>query len=300
MRILFLGNHTVGVRTLETLLDRAHVCGVVAHPPDPEDGIDYLSLFDFAQVQGLNVVRMAGREAGLIDFARQCRPDLIWITDYRYLLPGVVTSMARLGAVNLHPSLLPKYRGRAPINWAILNGESELGLTAHFVDEGMDTGDIIEQERFLLTEEQDVGDALRALYPLYASITRKVLRHFESGQVPRRIQDHDHATVFPRRRPEDGRIAWQLPAGRIRDLVRAVAKPYPGAFSFCRGKKIMIWAAALYPSESTAASPGRVLFTEKNAFVVVTGKGNLLIRSATYESTARPFLPQAGDILGAE
>lgn len=299
MRILFLGNHTVGVRTLETLLVRAHVCGVVAHPPDAEDGVRYLSLFDFADARGLNVVRMAGREAGLVDFARQCRPDLIWITDYRYLLPSVVTSMAPLGAINLHPSLLPKYRGRAPINWAILNGESEFGLTAHFVDEGMDTGDIIEQERFRLTEEQDVGDALMALYPLYASITRKVLRHFASGLVPRRMQDHDQATAFPRRRPEDGQIAWQLPAGRIRDLVRAVARPYPGAFSFCRGEKIMIWAAALYPSESTTVPPGRVLCIEEDAFVVVTGNGNLLVKSATHENTDKPFFPQTGDVLGA-
>ena len=147
MRLLFFGNHTVGVRALAAAAELTEVVGVVAHPPDPEDGLRYESVADFATAQGWPVLRAVGRDAGVAAFVAAQRPDVIWITDYRYLLPAAVVALAPLGAINLHPSLLPKYRGRAPVNWAILHGESELGLTAHRVDDGMDTGDVQSHNR---------------------------------------------------------------------------------------------------------------------------------------------------------
>jgi methionyl-tRNA formyltransferase len=171
MRVLFLGNHTVGVRVLEAISEVAEVAGVVAHPSDPEDGVRYESVYQFAVGRNWPVIRGRAHEATTHAFIEQARPDLLWITDYRYLLGKSTLDVAPLGAVNLHPSLLPKYRGRASINWALLHGETRLGLTAHFVDDGMDTGDLIAQMEYTITEDQDVGDCLRILYPLYGRLT---------------------------------------------------------------------------------------------------------------------------------
>lgn len=284
MRVVFLGNHTVGVRVLETLLEHGTVTGVVAHPQDPEDGVRYESVYDFSQSKGLNTVRMQGKDPELKAFIQSAQPDLLWITDYRYLIPLEIIQTAPLGAVNLHPSLLPKYRGRASINWAILNGEETLGLTAHFVDEGMDSGDIIEQVSYQLTPEQDVGDALETLYPLYQTITQKVIGHFHSGHVPRQVQDHAKATAFPRRKPEDGLIDWQQPAQAVHNLVRAVAHPYPGAFTFFNDHKLMIWKAQAMP-EMDQGEPGQIVSVNEDlTFFVQCGRGSLKVLKFHLES----------------
>lgn len=259
MRVVFLGNHTVGIKALEAIGETEEVAGVIAHPHDPEDGARYLSVYEFALQRGWNVIRGTGKDPATENFVIAAQPDLLWVTDYRYLLPPSLLSIAPLGAVNLHPSLLPKYRGRAPINWAILNGETILGLTAHFIDEGMDTGDIIAQESFELKEDQDVGDALEILYPLYSALTRRVLTYFRTGQIPRTKQDHRQATTYPRRRPEDGLIDWHKTAKEVLCLIRAVAPPYPGAFTYLNGKRLFIYKAKRNNEPHRYGNPGRIL-----------------------------------------
>lgn len=239
-KVVFLGNHTVGVRSLGVLARDSHLVGVVAHPEDPEDGVRYESVYAAAQKFDIPVLRASGKSHELENFVSELHPDLLWIADYRYLLPASVLKWSRMGAVNLHPSLLPKYRGRAPINWAILHGETRLGLTAHWVDIGMDTGEIIIQKAFDLRQEQDVSDALEMLYPLYESVTADVLQAIRIGEIPRRKQFEAEATVFPRRTPEDGLIDWGRSAREVWNLVRAVAPPYPGAFSRWQGGTLWV------------------------------------------------------------
>lgn len=239
-RVVFLGNHTVGVRTLNVLAECARLVGVVAHPEDPEDGLRYESVFDGAKKLNIPAIRSTGKNPELASFVSEARADLLWISDYRYLLPQAILKLPRLGAVNLHPSLLPKYRGRAPINWAILNGETRLGLTAHWVDAGMDTGDIIAQRSFDLRQDQDVGDALEILYPIYESITREVISAMRLGEAHAQKQDDIAATVFPKRTPSDGLIDWARPAREVWNLVRAVAPPYPGAFAPWHGSTLWV------------------------------------------------------------
>jgi methionyl-tRNA formyltransferase len=277
MRVVFLGNHTVGVRALQAISKSANVTGVVAHPPDPEDGLRYESVSGFAERNGWKLIRGKGRSPEIHAFIVQAKPDLLWITDFRYLIPAEMIALAPLGAVNLHPSLLPAYRGRASINWAILNGESRLGLTAHFVDEGTDTGDIIEQVSYTICDDQDVGDCLNILYPLYVSITGKVLAYFESGRVPRVPQDHSRATSFPRRRPEDGRIDWTRPARSISNLVRAVAFPYPGAFTTLSGENVTVWKARIASDIGSTSEPGRVIADHELGPLVQCGQGTLVL-----------------------
>jgi methionyl-tRNA formyltransferase len=277
MKVVFLGNHTVGVRTLQAISRRAEVVGVVAHPPDPEDGVRYESVGSFAAQNGWKWIRGKARTPEVYTFIAAAKPDLLWITDFRYLIPSEMIALAPLGAVNLHPSLLPRYRGRAPVNWAILNGERRLGLTAHFVDEGMDTGDIIDQISYEICDAQDVGDCLNILYPLYAGMTQKVLAYFESGRVPRVSQDHSCATSFPRRRPEDGVIDWTQTARSIFNLVRAVAFPYPGAFTAMSGQRVTIWKARVDSDTALTTEPGRVIADHELGPLVQCGQGTLLL-----------------------
>ena len=272
MRVAFLGNHTVGVRTLETISETDEIVAVVAHPPDQEDGARNESVHDLAVRRGWPVLRVRGRDEKLAAFLETARPDLLFVADYRYLLPPEVLALAPLGAVNLHPSLLPRYRGRAPINWAILHGETTLGLTAHFVDEGMDTGDVIVQASYELRPDQDVGDALEALYPLYRRLTREVLGHFRAGSVPRTPQDHARATAFGARRPEDGRIDWTRPAEQVVNLVRAVGHPYPGAFTFGDGERLTVWRARP-AGAGRDGEPGTVVALGAGGPVVRCGSG---------------------------
>lgn len=285
MRIVFFGNHDVGIATLETLAQYADVIGVVAHPIAPEESFRYASLFDFASKNKLNVIRGKGKHASVLEFVKALAPDLIWVTDYRYILPSHLFSVAKFGAINLHPSLLPRYRGRASVNWAILNGEAEIGLTAHFIDEGVDTGDIIAQLLIKLDRDQDVGDALAALMPRYRKITRDVLSFFESGVIPRRAQDHSKSSLFPARNPEDGRIDWSQSAENIRNLVRAVAHPYPGAFCQSQYGKIFIWKAHTADTANVAFDqPGAVVgLSEKNNPRIQCGDGSLEIVNCTLE-----------------
>lgn len=299
MRVVFLGNHTVGVKVLEAISIKDEVVGVVAHPPDPEDGVRYLSVYDYALKQGWNVIRCSPKDPVLKDFIKDISPDLLWITDYRYIIPSPLISLATLGVVNLHPSLLPKYRGQAPINWAIINGERILGLTAHFVDEGIDSGDIIEQLSFELKENQDVGDALQALYPLYYELTQRVLGYFRTGQVPRQPQDHNQATVFPRRRPEDGLIEWRQSVQSICNLVRAVAHPYPGAFTSLLGCKLIVWKAL--PSTvnlSSQGMPGMVLDVRSEGAHVQCGDGVLLMTLFEFATDSDLCIIRPGAVLG--
>lgn len=293
MRVLFLGNHTVGVRCLDALVQNDAIVGVVAHPPDPEDGVVYESVYEHAAGAGLPVARFRGKDAGLVRYVRDARPDLLWIADYRYLLPPQVLAAAPLGAINLHPSLLPRYRGRAPINWAILNGERELGLTAHFVDDGVDSGDIVGERSFTLSFDEDVGDALRKLYPLYTSLTHDVLRAMRTGRLERRPQPDGRWPIWPRRRPEDGLIDWSADAESVVNLVRAVARPYPGAFTWNGDSRVTIWKARSGLPRGPG-SIGSIWRVERGRLFVNCGEGSLEVVDFEVEGGR---VPRVGDRL---
>jgi methionyl-tRNA formyltransferase len=253
-------------------------------------------VYNFATANGWNVIRSTGKDPALEGSLRDVHPDLIWITDYRYLIPPSVIAQPRRGAVNLHGSLLPKYRGRASVNWAILKGETKLGLTAHFVDAGMDTGDIIAQEEFSLREDQDVGDALNLLYPMFSRMTLRVLGYFRNNSVPRRPQNHSEASAFPRRRPEDGLIDWQQPAREVLNLIRAVAAPYPGTFTNLGGSKLYVWKARIVEPKQVYALPGSIIENGADGLVVQCGEGILLLTNT--QLIGDPQALRNGTVLG--
>lgn len=293
MKTVFLGNHTVGVEALGQLLrhPQVEVVGVVAHPEDPEDGVVYRSVHAFASEEGLPVIRGRARDEEVGRFVEGRQPDLIWVTDYRYLLPREVIDLAPLGAVNLHPSLLPAYRGRAPINWAIIHGESRLGLTCHWIDDGVDTGNIIEQLSYSLADHEDVGDALTRLYPLYREITRLGLDKICAGKAEGTPQIvPPDSPVFPGRKPDDGLVSWEKSGREIVNLIRAVARPYPGAFSLVNGGRVMFWKAAL-SSRPCDAPPGTVCAVdEEGALLVSSADVGVLVREYEVRGVEDSFL----------
>jgi methionyl-tRNA formyltransferase len=208
-------------------------------------------------------------------------PDMIFSFYFRQILSPEVLRLARHGAFNLHGSLLPRYRGRCPVNWVLVNGERETGVTLHHMEPKPDTGDIVAQgvvpiadDDTALTLNRKLGESARALL-------REVFPRLLAGTAPRIPQDPARASCFPGRGPEDGRIAWHQSARRIYDLVRAVTHPYPGAFTIWRGERLRVWRAR--PDEQMAdADPGRVLAVSPRGIVTATGAGTVILEQVQY------------------
>lgn len=290
MRVVFFGNHTVGVVALKALLKKVDIVGVVAHPEDPEDGVCYESVYKFALKHDIRVIRGRGKDSQVKDFLVSCNVDLIWVTDYRYMLPEDILAIPGNGGVNLHPSLLPKYRGRAPVNWAIINGDEEIGLTAHFLTSGMDDGDIIKQLSCKLSKGEDVGDALDKLMPLYDVLTSQVIQSFIDENVSCYKQNEAFATICKARKPDDGEINWQQSATQIMNLIRAVAAPYPGAFTKLQGTRVYIWKVELTCDkqyEQGKKRAGTILNVIEDTLVIVCGENTVKVTNYTFEKKGK-------------
>jgi methionyl-tRNA formyltransferase len=284
-RVLVFGYSEVGHACLEHLLRRGvRVTGVVTHADDPSETQWFPSVARLAASHDIPVFiseQFRIPELQHIVVA-ETRPDLIFSFYYRRLIPMTILDQARLGAFNMHGSLLPKYRGRAPVNWAILHGESETGATLHHMVAQPDAGDIVDQERVPIGPEDPVGTVMRRVCDAAVTVLERQLDNLLRGTAPRRPQDHARATYFGRRRPEDGRIDWTRSGRELFNLVRAVTRPYPGAFAdFPPDRRLIVWWARLVQG---AAVPGCIL--EGSPLRVGTGDGWLEILDGEWRSLA--------------
>jgi methionyl-tRNA formyltransferase len=228
-----------------------------------------------------------------IEQIRSWEPDLIFSFYYRNMIAQKILDIPRLGAFNMHGSLLPKYRGRVPINWAVLRGETETGVTLHYMVKRADAGDIVDQERVPIGHDDTAQDVFNKAVKAARLVIERQLDALKSGTAPRRAQDESQAVVFCGRKPEDGRIDWTQSAEAIYNLIRAVTHPYPGAFTQVDGKKLFIWWAKPLPAQS--GMPGQVISLDP--LIVVTGSGNLEIVNAEYENDDTVEL-SIGQVLG--
>jgi methionyl-tRNA formyltransferase len=257
MRVLFFGYSQVGYRTVELLVERGdEVVGVVTHTDDPAENRWYRTPAEAALAHGLPLFydEELGKD-GIVELARQLAPDLILSAFYRHLLPDDVLDTARLAALNLHPSLLPAYRGRAPLNWVLVNGEAETGVTLHHMVKRADAGDIVAQRAIPIAPRET---ALTLYYKIEAAgveLLREILPAVAAGTAPRLPQDESRSSKVGRRRPEDGRISWSWPAARVDSLVRAVAPPWPGAFFDAPEHRVFLHAGE--PAEPLPEGPER-------------------------------------------
>jgi len=254
MKALVFAYSEIGAVGIETLLDLGvEVVGVVTHIDSPWEERWFRSVGELARSKGIPVQTPdQPNTPEVLAWGQALRPDIVFSFYYRKLLKKTWLELAPLGAFNLHGSLLPKFRGRACVNWALIEGVRETGVTLHEMIERADAGDIVGQERVAVGPD-DTAPQVEA-----------------------------DATTFGARRPEDGRIDWRWPARRIHNWVRALARPYPGAFTFLGGRKLMIWTGSAAP-DSAAGIPGQVLEPRAEGGPVVTGDGLYLVREVQWE-----------------
>ncbi|MDI9369517.1 MAG: formyltransferase [Synergistaceae bacterium] len=279
----------------EMLRQGAEVRVLFTHEDDPAENRWFPSVAEPAREAGIPVRTPEALGDAEYDLLRELAPDAIFSFYYRSMIDERFLSLPPKGAFNMHGSLLPRYRGRACVNWAILNGETETGATLHHMVRRADAGDIVDQEAVPILMDDTALDVTHKVAEAARTILGRTLPLIADGTAPRTPQDESKATLFGRRRPEDGLIDWNDGAVRVHNLVRAVTSPFPGAFTFHRGKKLFVWRtsveAPLKPLDD--AQPGAVLSIDP--LRVATGLGALLIHD--YELDGGDI--RTGDILRA-
>jgi methionyl-tRNA formyltransferase len=231
VQAVVFGYHDVGVRCLRVLLDAGvAVPLVVTHRDDPNERIWFGSVAQLAHGHGIETL-VSEDMNHLRERISVISPEFIFSFYYRRMLPPEVLSLAKRGAFNMHGSLLPKYRGRAPVNWAILKGESETGATLHEMVAKPDAGRIVDQERVPIGPDETAAEVVARVSDAAETVLKRSLPHLLAGTASLKKQDLSKGSYFGGRRPEDGRIDWSKSALEIHNLVRAVAPPYPGAFT---------------------------------------------------------------------
>ncbi len=284
-RILFIGTVLEGRRCLEALIEAGErpVAIVTLDRALAPMTSGWVPFDDIAA--SLGVPLLAVRDLNTkenVELVAALRPDLILVIGWTRLLGPAVLRLPPLGTVGFHASLLPKYRGRAPVNWAIINGERETGNTMFFIDEGVDTGDIIDQRRIGIEDDDDCATLYEKVAAAAIAMLLVHLPALKAGQAPRIHQDQSAATVMPRRRPEDGRIDWGRDARSLFNWVRALTHPYPGAFSYHEGRRLFVWRAM--PGEAMTQAPqGRVLEGAEGSVHVATRSGTLRLISVQWD-----------------
>lgn len=276
-RIALFAYADVGHACLDALAaNEANVVACYTHADAADERAWFPSVRRRAEALGIPV-------HGDADFARAdararlaaAAPELILSAYYRALLPPAVLAVPRLGAFNLHGSLLPRYRGRAPVNWAVLNGETETGATLHVMTPRADAGDIVDQAAVAIGPDDTAAQVQARIVDAAVRILVRQLPALERGAAPRRPQDEARASVFPRRRPEDGAFPWEWPARRIHDLVRAVTHPYPGARTTLAGRAILVWRTAAGDAPAPGVAPGSLRLHD-DRLLVSCGDGRWL------------------------
>jgi methionyl-tRNA formyltransferase len=241
-RAVVFAYHNVGVRCLKALL--AHgvdVALLFTHEDNPAEYIWFDSVAAVAADYGIPTITPDDPNTPeLLQRIRDLKPDFLFSFYYRKMLSMDLLAIAPQGALNMHGSLLPKYRGRVPVNWAIIHGETETGATLHYMVEKPDAGDIVDQTAVPILPDDTAGDVFSKVTLAAESTLYRVLPALIAGNAPRIVQDLSQGRYFSGRKPEDGCIDWNWPAERIHNLVRAVAPPYPGAFTMVNGQLVRI------------------------------------------------------------
>ena len=276
MRSVVFAYQDVGYVCLDVLLGLgAEVAAVFTHDDDPGERVWFRSVRRLAEQHGLPVFTPERLDSDdWVDRLRAWDPDFIFSFYYRRMLPTAVLDTARRGALNLHGSLLPKYRGRCPVNWVLIHGESETGVTLHYMVAKPDAGEVVAQRRVPIADDDTAHTLYGKLTTAAAELMRETYPRLCAGTAPRIAQDRTQASYFGGRQPADGLIDWTQSARRIYDLVRAVTHPYPGAFTHWRGQPLFIWQARVDDGEGRGPAPGTVVRID-DGVVVQTGAGRL-------------------------
>ncbi len=284
MKAVVFAYNNIGCEGIEALLKSGfEIAAVFTHKDDPNENLWFRSVAELAADKGIPVYAPENPNHPLwVARIKAMKPDYVFSFYYRNVIGKEILAIPSKGALNLHGSLLPKYRGCAPINWAVINGEKETGVTLHLMSEKIDAGDIIAQKKITIAGDDTAKDvhlkAAKAAAALLAAELPKLAK--AKTRVKGKKQIEKDATYFGRRKPADGAIDWSKSAAEVRNLVRGVTRPYPGAFSFLGDKKYLIWdvSEVKLPAKATKAKPGTILSTEP--LTVACGSGAVKINFA--------------------
>jgi len=299
MRIVFIGQAAFGSDALDALIQRDEsVVGVIT-PQDKTGQINPVkNLAGEKNIPVLQPHKLKHSEA--VDWVKNLQPDLLILAFVTDFVPREMIDASTYGGINYHPSLLPKYRGGSAINWAIINGETETGVTIHHIDEGVDTGPIVLQEKVSIDPDDTLKSVyFKKLYPLGIKMIPEAVRLIREGKSKPVIQDETLASFQPVIKEADVIIRWEQPTHRIFNLIRG-ANPSPGATTYLNGEKLKIWEGRPYPS---AGAPGEVMEIKPDeGFVVSTGDGAILAGRVQFRDAgkipATEFAGQFGLNLG--
>ena len=294
-RILFFGYSEVGFAGLSLLLERGdNVVALFTHEDNPHEKIWFKTPALAAREKNVPVFtpeKITTPE--WLEHIAALQPDLMLSVYYRNMISEKILGLARLGAFNLHGSLLPKYRGRAPINWAVLHGEPRIGMTLHRMVRKADAGAVVDQEGVEIGPRDTAEQAFRKVLPCARAVLARQMDALLAGTAPETPQDEAQATYFGGRKPEDGRINWTQTSAQIFNLIRAVTDPYPGAFTDVDGVRLMVWWAEPLAIAGRPGCPGEIL--SLTPLRIATGDGALELTRTEWRG-AGPAL-KVGQIL---
>ena len=285
MRVVFMGTPEFAVPSLEALLrSEFSVTGVVTQPDRPRGrgkAVSPSKVKEVALAHNLPILQPDKmKHPDTFDALQQWQPEIIAVAAFGRILPKSILDLPSRGCINVHGSLLPRYRGAAPIQWALINGESETGVTTMLMDEGMDTGTILLQEAVPILPEETAGELSVRLAEVGADLLIKTLREWTDNRIIPRAQDDPAATMAPMLTKEDGNIDWNRSAIDISNRIRGLS-PWPGAYTFCEKDRLTIWKATPLMEHSLVSTgtqpPGTILGVAKNEIVVATSHGILAI-----------------------
>lgn len=313
MRVAMFGYQTWGHRTLHTLLGSSHsVVGVVTHPASDQayERIWDDSVEQLAQDHGIPVHLARRPDEAMIARLAEWDPDIIVANNWRTWLPPEVYDLPPHGTLNLHDSLLPEFTGFSPVPWALISGAEQVGITAHRMDGGLDTGDIAAQRAVPIGPRSTGTELVRATIDLIPEVLLDALAQIEAGTVVWRPQDLDRRTFFHRRTEFDSLIDWSWPAEDIDRLVRAMSDPYPSAHTYCRGERLEVIEAHV-SSFRYGGTPGRIFIGEGEGMAIVAGgdayrggrRALVIDRVRTpdgVEHAANAYFPRGGGYLSRE
>jgi methionyl-tRNA formyltransferase len=234
--------HDVGINCLNALLHAGiQIDLVVTHQDDPNENVWFGSVAKLCEEQKIPCITPnANQLIDLIPQIKKLAPDYLFSFYYRHMIPAELLACAKVAALNMHGSLLPKYRGRSPVNWAILHGETQTGATLHIMETKPDAGDIVGQSAVSIDANETATDVFGKVSQAAVKVINQVLPDLVQGHVPRKPNFLAQGSYFGGRKPADGQIVWQQTAKQVHDLVRAVAPPYPGAFTDWQGQRMVV------------------------------------------------------------
>jgi len=295
LKIVFMGTSAFAVPSLKTLIDKGEDVVCVVTQPDRPKGrgreVQYTPIKKIALTYGLPLFQPQSiKEEESISYLKKLSPDLFVVVAFGQILSREVLDIPPHGAINVHASLLPRYRGAAPINWALINGEEMTGITTMLLDEGMDTGPILLQ-RPLDIEPEDTASSLHdKLSLLEAELLTETIDRLRRGELKPVPQDHAKASYAPRLKKDDGLIDWRKSARDINNLIRGLT-PWPTAYTHLEGKALKIFNSVVI-EEEVKGEAGKISGVSREGIRVITGKGSLLIRDVQLQDRKRMKVPE--------